>query len=90
MITILTVAQTLFYFSVSFAIIALGIMLGMVVYHLIKVAKSLEKISENVGQISDDLQESVEQSLQTLSSLPIFSMFFRKKETKVRRKKRKV
>ncbi|MCG2695024.1 hypothetical protein L6261_03010 [Candidatus Parcubacteria bacterium] len=45
MITILTVAQTLFYFSVSFAIIALGIMLGMVVYHLIKVAKSLEKIS---------------------------------------------
>jgi len=64
-------------------------MIGMVVYHLMKVAKSLEKISENIGQASDDLRENLEQALSYFSALPFFSMFSKKKKEPTTRSKKK-
>lgn len=89
-VAILIFAQTVFYLTVSLAILILSIMIGLVIYRLIKVAKSLENISENIGQMSDDLREGLENTLENLFSLPFFSMFFRKKEKEPGRKKQKV
>ncbi len=82
LITTLIFSQILFYITVSLAIIVLGIMIGLAVYHVIKIAKSLEVISENIENLSSDLQESIEGILEKLSIVPFFSMFFKRKPVK--------
>jgi len=63
-------------------------MIGFVVYHLIKVARSLHKISENVEDMAEDLSDNLEYVLKTLSTLPLLSFFFKKKEKVVKKKKK--
>ncbi len=71
----LIVAQTLFYFTVSFAIIALSILTGMIAYHLVKITRELRRITDNLGDASDELRESLADIIERLSGLPILSMF---------------
>ncbi len=73
--TALVLSQTLFYFTVSFAIIALGILAGMIAYHLVKITKELRRITDNLGGASDELRDSLSDLIERLSSLPILSMF---------------
>ena len=73
--TALVAAQTLFYFTVSFAIIALGILTGMIAYHLVKITKELRRITDNLGDASDELRDSLSDLIERLSSLPVLSMF---------------
>lgn len=86
LVTTLIFSQILFYITVSLAIIVLGVMIGLAVYHIIKIAKSLEVISENIENLSSDLQESIEGILGKLSVLPFFSMFFKRKTVKEKTK----
>jgi len=86
LVTTLVFSQILFYIAVSLVIIALGIMIGLVVYRIIKIVKSLEKVSENIEIVSEDLQENIGYILEKLSVLPIFSMFFKRREPKVKTK----
>ena len=76
----LVFSQILFYFSVSITVIILGLMMGVVVYRVIKIAKSLQQISENIEDASDDLGERLEDVLHNLSTLPILSFFFKNKK----------
>ena len=71
----LIIAQTLFYFTVSFAIIALSVLAGMIAYHLVKITKELRRITDNLGDASDELRDSLSDLIERLSSLPILSMF---------------
>lgn len=77
--TTLVFSQILFYFSVSIAVIILGLMMGVVVYRVIKIAKSLQKISENIENASDDLGDRLENILNNLATMPILSFFFKNK-----------
>ncbi|AKM84363.1 TPA: hypothetical protein DCZ46_03380 [Candidatus Campbellbacteria bacterium] len=87
-INILIFSQILFYLSVSFAVIILGVLTIIIFYHLIKVARSLDKISENIEEMSEDLSDNLEYVLKTLATLPILSFFFKKKEESVKNKKK--
>lgn len=78
--TTLIFAQTLFYFTVSFAIIGIAILVGVIVCNLIKITRGLHNILENLEQASDDLIDRVDDVLDSLVSLPILSMFFRPKK----------
>ncbi len=73
--TMLIFAQTLFYLTVSLAIIALGILAGMIAYHLVKITKELRRITDNLGGASDELRDSLSDLIERLSSLPVLSMF---------------
>lgn len=87
--TTLLFAQILFYFSVSFAVIILAVMIGFVIYHLIKVTKSLEQISENIENASDELHENLKDALTVLGTLPILSFFFKTKKRKEKKGSKK-
>ncbi len=80
-------SQTLFYLTVSFAIIALSVLFGVIAYHLMKITKDLSKISNNLGEASDDLREQIEATLEKLSSIPFLSSFLRKESPKKHNKK---
>lgn len=71
----LIIAQTLFYFTVSFAIIALSFLAGMIAYQLVKITKELGRITDNLGDASDELRDSLSDLIERLSGLPILSMF---------------
>lgn len=77
--TLLEVSQTLFYFTVSFAILALSVLAGMIAYQLVKITRELRRITDNLGNASDELRDSLSDIIERLSSLPILSMFMNDK-----------
>lgn len=70
-------AQTLFYLTVSFAIIALSILTGLIAYNLMKITKDLSRISNNFSEASGDLKDKLEEVLERLSEIPFLSSFLR-------------
>ena len=76
-------SQTLFYLTVSFAIIALSILFGLIAYNLMRITKDLSKISNNFSEASDDLREKLEEVLEEvleqLYEIPVLSSFLRKR-----------
>lgn len=85
--TMLIFSQTLFYLTVSFAIIALSALCGLIAYNLMKITRDLSKISNNFSEASDDLREKLEEVLDQLSEIPILSAFLRKQPSSKNRKK---
>ncbi len=83
-------SQTLFYLTVSVAIIALGIVISMVAYNVVKITRDLRKIANNMGHASEDIRESIEDALENLSSIPFLSMFLNLKRKTSRKSHRKV
>lgn len=75
--TALIFAQTLFYFTISLAIIALAILLGIITYHFIAIAKHLRKLSADLDQASDDVRKNIEEIMDRLSDLPLFSFLLK-------------
>jgi predicted PurR-regulated permease PerM len=71
-------AETLYYLVVSFAVIIIGALVAVVVYHLIYIAKNLRHISDNLDETSGDLKKRIEEIIERLSSLPILSYFLKK------------
>ncbi len=86
--TFLIFAQTLFYLTVSLAIIALGIFFGMITYYLMKVVRELSRIANNVGEASDDLRVQLEDVLEQLASIPFLSSFLRPNSRRYHKKGR--
>ena len=79
---ILIIAQTIFYLTVSLAIIVLGVLAAMVTYYLIKIAKNVNKISENLDQASDEIKANVKEIIDRLSRLPILSFLLNKENNR--------
>lgn len=75
--TALIFAQTLFYLTVSLAIIIFGILLGIIAYHFIAIAKHLRKLSADLDQASDDVRKNIEEIMDRLSELPLFSFLLK-------------
>jgi hypothetical protein len=88
MTTTLIFAEIIFYFTVSLAIIAVGILCATVVYYLVRLARELEEISHNMKLASNEAGERINYILDKLSILPVLS-FFLKKHPATRRKKEK-
>lgn len=80
-------SQTLFYLTVSFAIIALSVLFGLIAYNLMKITRDLSKIAANFSEASDDLREKLEEILEQLYEIPILSSFMRKPSSAKRSKK---
>ncbi len=78
--TALILAQTIYYFVVSAAILALGILFTMLVYRLVQIAKELQQISEHFHEASADAVERVNDILDNLSELPFLSFFLKKRK----------
>ncbi|MDO8504327.1 MAG: hypothetical protein Q7S36_00540 [Candidatus Liptonbacteria bacterium] len=76
--TALILSQTLFYFVVSTAIMVLGVLFAIVIYHLINIAKELEKISNDFHDISGEAKERLREIIERLSELPILSYFLKR------------
>lgn len=85
--TMLIFSQTLFYLTVSFAIIALSVLLGLIAYNLMRITKDLSKISNNFSEASDDLREKLDEVLERLSEVPFLSAFLQSKGSGKGRKK---
>lgn len=85
--TMLIFSQTLFYLSVSFAIIALSVLSGIIAYNLMRITKDLSKISNNFSEASDDLRSKLEEVLERLSGIPFLSLFLQKSTSSRHHKK---
>lgn len=80
--SVLVFAQTLFYFSASIAIIIIGVIFAMAVYHLMRIAKKIHEISDNLSELSEETKKAIEEIIEKLSNLPILSFFVKKKVKK--------
>lgn len=75
--TALIFAQTVFYLTVSVAIIAIGILGVIVMYHLIRITRELEELSKNLKNASSEAGERINDIIDRLSDLPILSYFLK-------------
>ncbi len=79
------VSQIVFNIVASVAIIILGILFAIAMYHFIGIVKELGKLSKDLHNASDEAIERIKDIIEKLSNLPILS-FFLKKEVKKKRK----
>lgn len=87
--TALILAQTFFYFTVSFAVIAVGVLCVMVTYHLMRIVRELEELSRNLNHASAEAIERINDVIDRLSELPVLSYFLKKRSANYERKGRK-
>ena len=80
----LIIAQTVFFATFSLVIIVVGILLGIVIYYLVKIARHINKISENVEHASAEIADRIEDVIEKLQALPLVSLFFKKSKRKGR------
>lgn len=76
----LILAQTLFYFVASLAIIVFAVLLGMAAYYLIQIARQVQNLSENLNQASDEIKENIQEIFDNLSRIPLLSFLFKEKK----------
>jgi hypothetical protein len=77
---LLIIAQTLFYFTVSLAIIISGILFLYILLQLISVMRHLEHISNNLQYTTGELKEKISDILDQLERIPFLAYFFKKKK----------
>lgn len=85
--TALIFSQILFNLTVSFAIIALSVLLGLIAYNLMRITRDLSRISSNFSEASDDMRAKLEEILDRLSEVPFLSAFLRKGSSEKHKKK---
>lgn len=86
--TALIFAQTVFYLTVSLAIIAVGILGAILIYHLTRIARELEELSRNLNNASSEAGERINDIIDRLSDLPILSYFLKERPSARERKGR--
>ena len=77
--TALIVSETVFYFTVSLAIIVIGALFAVVTYHLINIAKELAELSRNLNDAASDAGERINEIIDRLSDLPVLSYFLKER-----------
>ena len=86
--TALILAQTIFYFTASLAIIVFGVLLGIMAYYFIQIARQVQNLSENLNQASDEIKENIKEIFDNLSRIPLLSFLFREKKEEHRKIKK--
>jgi len=84
----LVFAETVFYSTVSLAIITIGTFCVIVMYHLIRIVRELEEFSRNLKSASSDAGERINDIIDGISDLPILSYFLKKRSVLRERKGR--
>gem|GEM_PF-6084156 len=84
----LILAQTLYYFAASLAIIIFGALLGMMAYYLIQIARQMQNLSENLNQASDEIKENIGEIFDNLSRIPLLSFLFKENKDEQRKLKK--
>lgn len=79
--TALILSQIIFYFTVSIALILSGVLLSMAMYHLMRIAKELEKMTRDFHEMTAEAQEKIRDLIDRLSDLPILSFFLKQKRS---------
>jgi len=87
---ILVLAQTIFYFTASFAIIATTIYISIIAFYLIGLTRAINRIVNEIGDMSEDLHERLDQILEILAFFPIISFFAKRVMDKMKAQKNKV
>ena len=77
--TVLIFAETVFYLTVSAAVIVIGVLCAIVTYRLIRIARELENLSRNLSHASSEAGERINDIIDRLSDLPILSYFLKKR-----------
>jgi len=80
-------AQTLYYLVASLAMITIGALFLVILYHLIHIAKHLRNISDNLDSTSANLKKRIEEIIERLSELPILSFFLKRNKKRNSEKK---
>lgn len=86
--TIFIISQTVFYFTVSIAIIVVGIIFSLIMYHVMKIVREIEVMVKNLHNVTDEALERIDEMIERLSALPLLSLFLKKKRRHVERVKR--
>ncbi len=79
-------AQTLFFFTVSFAIILIGLFCGIVAYKFISIVKHLENVSKDIDNTSLEVSNRIKELFESLESFPFLSYFLKNKIKKSEKK----
>lgn len=83
----LILAQTIFYFAMSIALVTFSMLLAIMAYRLMYITKSVKNIFEDFGNIVQFIKEKIKETSEKLSDLPFLSFLkkkTRKEETKSR------
>lgn len=80
-------AQTVFYLTFSLLIIVLLVSAVLVSYYIVRIAKNLNKLSDDLHQASEEVRENIKEIMERLSSLPFLSFLLKKSENKTGSKK---
>ncbi len=86
---LLIFSQTLFYLVASFAIIVIGALCVMITYHLVRIMRHLQNISDSLDDTTSELKARIKEVLEKLSSLPLLSYFLRSESKRVPRSKKR-
>ncbi|MBI2035820.1 MAG: hypothetical protein HYT12_04050 [Candidatus Liptonbacteria bacterium] len=75
----LTVAQTVFFSIISLVIIAIGAILIVAAYYLMRIAGHVNRISENLDNASEEVKKDIFEIFEKLSALPFIKKLIRKR-----------
>ena len=79
--TALIFSETVFYLTVSIAIIGVGILFAIFTYHLIRIARELQQLSHNLNEGSSEAMRKINDMIERLSEIPLLSYFLKKRQS---------
>ena len=82
----LILSQTIFYLTISVVVILFGILLCVITWHMIAIAKHLHRLSNNIESTAKEVQDTINNIIDVLAGLPIMSFLFKKSHSRVKRK----
>lgn len=82
----LILSQTIFYLVISVVVIFWGVLIFIITWHIIAIARHLHRLSNNIENASKEVQETINDIIDVLAGLPIMSFLFKKSHSKIRRK----
>ena len=75
----LILAQTLFYFSVSFVIIVCGLLVIALVLQINFIVRHLKNVSSDIDDASFEIKDKLQNIIDRLEDFPFLSYFLRKR-----------
>ena len=81
-------SQILFSFVVSMAIIVVGALSSLMIYHLVCITKELKVITHNLHNFTDETRENISDIVERLRELPILSFFLKRRRVAVSKLKK--
>ena len=74
---LLVFSQIFFNLTASIVVIVLGVLFAITTYYLIYIMKHLQNISNSLDGATDELKMRIEEIMEKLLSLPLFSYFLK-------------